>query len=100
MNSDFRQLKDKAAARLFTKYPALVENLLSEYDGIEEVAVVGRPDDYWGEVAVAVGAAGEVTTVVAGGAPAGTLFLAASHNSLSRSRAAFIGDTHLQSFIF
>ncbi|RTZ97850.1 MAG: hypothetical protein DSY89_10405, partial [Deltaproteobacteria bacterium] len=25
MNSDFRQLKDKAAARLFTKYPALVE---------------------------------------------------------------------------
>ncbi len=35
-------------------YPALIENLLAEYDGIEEVAVVGRPDDYWGEVAVAV----------------------------------------------
>jgi len=35
-------------------YPALIENLLAECDEIEEVAVVGRPDDYWGEVVVAV----------------------------------------------
>jgi len=35
-------------------YPALIENLLSECDEIEEVAVVGRPDAHWGEVAVAV----------------------------------------------
>ncbi len=35
-------------------YPALIENLLSARPEIEEVAVVGRPDDYWGEVAVAV----------------------------------------------
>jgi fatty-acyl-CoA synthase len=38
-------------------YPALIENLLSECDGIEEIAVVGLPDDYWGEIAVAVVAA-------------------------------------------
>jgi len=35
-------------------YPALIENFLSERPEVEEVAVVGRPDDYWGEVAVAV----------------------------------------------
>ncbi len=35
-------------------YPAVVESILSECDDIREVAVVGRPDDYWGEVVVAV----------------------------------------------
>jgi fatty-acyl-CoA synthase len=35
-------------------YPALIENLLSEHEDIEEVAVVGRPDEHWGEVVVAV----------------------------------------------
>lgn len=38
-------------------YPALIENLLIDCDEIDEIAVVGRPDDYWGEVAVAVIAA-------------------------------------------
>ena len=35
-------------------YPALIENVLVECEDIDEVAVVGRPDDHWGEVAVAV----------------------------------------------
>ncbi len=40
-------------------YPALIENLLSEREEIGEIAVVGLPDDYWGEIAVAVIAAKE-----------------------------------------
>jgi len=35
-------------------YPALIENLLIGCDEIAEIAVVGRPDDYWGEIAIAV----------------------------------------------
>jgi len=35
-------------------YPAAVENVLSECADLREVAVVGRPDDQWGEVVVAV----------------------------------------------
>ena len=35
-------------------YPAVVENVLAECDDISEVAVVGVPDDYWGEIVVAV----------------------------------------------
>jgi fatty-acyl-CoA synthase len=35
-------------------YPALIENVLSECASVKEVAVVGRPDDYWGEIVVAV----------------------------------------------
>lgn len=35
-------------------YPAQIENHLTACDEIDEVAVVGRADDYWGEVAVAV----------------------------------------------
>lgn len=35
-------------------YPAAIENVLSQCPDLDEVAVVGRPDDYWGEVAVAV----------------------------------------------
>lgn len=35
-------------------YPAAVERVLCECAQVSEVAVVGRPDDYWGEVVVAV----------------------------------------------
>jgi fatty-acyl-CoA synthase len=35
-------------------YPAAVENVLSDCADLSEVAVVGRPDDHWGEVVVAV----------------------------------------------
>ncbi len=48
------RLKDMIISGGENIYPALIENLLSECDDIEEVAVVGRPDDHWGEVAVAV----------------------------------------------
>jgi fatty-acyl-CoA synthase len=48
------RLKDMIISGGENIYPALIENVLSELDGIEEVAVVGRPDDHWGEVAVAV----------------------------------------------
>ncbi len=48
------RLKDMIISGGENIYPALIENLLSECDDIEEVAVVGRPDEHWGEVAVAV----------------------------------------------
>jgi len=48
------RLKDMIISGGENIYPALIENVLLDLDGIEEVAVVGRPDDYWGEVAVAV----------------------------------------------
>ena len=48
------RLKDMIISGGENIYPALIENLLSECDDIEEVAVVGQPDDHWGEVAVAV----------------------------------------------
>lgn len=35
-------------------YPAELENVLSQCPDIAEVAVVGRPDEHWGEVVVAV----------------------------------------------
>lgn len=35
-------------------YPAALEAILAECDDIAEAAVVGRPDDHWGEVVVAV----------------------------------------------
>lgn len=38
-------------------YPAAIENVLSENPDLEEVTVVGRPDDYWGEIVVAVAVA-------------------------------------------
>lgn len=34
-------------------YPAEIETILSNLPGVTDVAVVGRPDDDWGEVAVA-----------------------------------------------
>ncbi|MCL4759970.1 MAG: long-chain fatty acid--CoA ligase [Rhodocyclaceae bacterium] len=35
-------------------YPAEVENVIIECDGVAEVSVVGRPDPRWGEIVVAV----------------------------------------------
>ncbi len=35
-------------------YPAVVENVLTECEDVREVAVVGIPDEYWGEIVVAV----------------------------------------------
>jgi fatty-acyl-CoA synthase len=35
-------------------YPAEVEQVLAQHSAIEAVAVIGRPDDRWGEVPVAV----------------------------------------------
>jgi len=35
-------------------YPAAIENVLSQCKEVEEVAVAGKPDDYWGEICVAV----------------------------------------------
>jgi fatty-acyl-CoA synthase len=40
-------------------YCAEVENVLAAHPGIVEVAVIGRPDDKWGEVPVAVAAVSE-----------------------------------------
>lgn len=40
-------------------YPAAIENVLSENPDLAEVTVVGRPDDFWGEVVVAVAVARE-----------------------------------------
>ena len=35
-------------------YPAELENVLADCPGILEAAVIGRPDERWGEIAVAV----------------------------------------------
>ncbi len=48
------RLKDMIISGGENVYPAQIENLLVACKEIEEVAVVGRPDDYWGEVVVAV----------------------------------------------
>ena len=34
-------------------YPAELESVVSEHPSVEEVAIVGRPDPYWGEVPLA-----------------------------------------------
>jgi long-chain acyl-CoA synthetase len=38
----------------FNVYPREVENAISTIPGVREVAVVGAPDDKWGEVITAV----------------------------------------------
>ncbi|NMF97919.1 long-chain fatty acid--CoA ligase [Aromatoleum toluolicum] len=48
-------------------YPAEIENLLMESPDIAEVAVVGRPDERWGECVVAVIVTHEGSTLDAGG---------------------------------
>ncbi len=42
-------------------YPGELENLLMEHQSITEVAVVGRPDERWGEVPVAVVVSSDAT---------------------------------------
>lgn len=42
-------------------YPQEVEGVLEEFDPVEEAAVLGAPDDRWGQVAVAVVVAEDVT---------------------------------------
>ncbi|WP_395640272.1 long-chain fatty acid--CoA ligase [Pseudolysinimonas sp.] len=44
-------------------YPAEVEQLIMELDAVESVAVIGVPDDKWGEVGLAVVIAVDGTTV-------------------------------------
>jgi acyl-CoA synthetase (AMP-forming)/AMP-acid ligase II len=34
-------------------YPIEIETVISTHPGITQVAVIGRPDDHWGEVVVA-----------------------------------------------
>ena len=48
------RMKDMLISGGENVYPAEVETVLSGHPGIAEVAVVGRPDERWGEVPVAV----------------------------------------------
>lgn len=45
--------RDTIASGGFNVYSAEVEAVLSEHPAVSEVAVIGEPDDYWGEVIVA-----------------------------------------------
>ena len=47
------RLKDMIISGGENIYPAEIENVLAECPDIAEVAIVGRPDDTWGEVVVA-----------------------------------------------
>lgn len=35
-------------------YPAEIENLLVKYPGIQQAAIVGLPDEKWGEIVAAI----------------------------------------------
>jgi len=48
------RIKDMIISGGENVYPAEIENVLAECDGIAEVAVVGRPDERWGEAVIAV----------------------------------------------
>jgi fatty-acyl-CoA synthase len=48
------RIKDMIISGGENVYPAAIEKVLSQYPDLIEVAVVGRPDDHWGEVVVAV----------------------------------------------
>ncbi|MCZ7565399.1 MAG: AMP-binding protein [Burkholderiales bacterium] len=48
------RIKDMIISGGENVYPAEIENVLAEHDAIAEVAVVGRPDERWGEAVVAV----------------------------------------------
>jgi len=48
------RIKDMIISGGENVYPAAVEHVLNECADLKEVAVVGRPDDHWGEVVVAV----------------------------------------------
>ncbi len=45
--------RDTIASGGFKVYSAEVEGVLSEHPAVREVAVIGEPDDYWGEAIVA-----------------------------------------------
>jgi len=44
-------------------YPIEIETVIAEYPGIRQVAVVGRPDEYWGEIVVAFITADPLTVI-------------------------------------
>jgi fatty-acyl-CoA synthase len=48
------RLKDMIITGGENVYPAEVENALGDLPGVLDVAVVGRPDDKWGETVVAI----------------------------------------------
>jgi fatty-acyl-CoA synthase len=48
------RIKDMIISGGENVYPAEIENVLGESEAIAEVAVVGRPDERWGEAVVAV----------------------------------------------
>jgi len=51
-------------------YPIEIETVISRYPGVAQVAVIGRPDDHWGEVVVAYLTAEPGTTIDVDGLPA------------------------------
>ena len=48
------RLKDMIISGGENIYPAEVENVISDIDGVTGVAVIGIPDERWGEVPIAV----------------------------------------------
>jgi acyl-CoA synthetase (AMP-forming)/AMP-acid ligase II len=60
----FDRLKEMIVSGAENVYPAEVERVLSEIDGIAEVAVVGVPDPKWGEAVKAVVVAAPGTALV------------------------------------
>ena len=48
------RLKDMIITGGENVYPAEVESAISTLDGVAEVAVIGIPDDHWGEIVHAV----------------------------------------------
>ncbi|GAA4414778.1 long-chain fatty acid--CoA ligase [Georgenia halophila] len=59
------RLKDMVISGGENIYPAEVEQVIAELDGVGSVAVIGRPDPRWGEVPVAVVTVREGFTVTA-----------------------------------
>ena len=57
------RLKDMIISGGENIYPAEIENLISDIDGVTGVAVIGIPDDQWGEVPWAVVTVREGVTV-------------------------------------
>ena len=57
------RLKDMIISGGENIYPAEIENLISDIDGVTGVAVIGVPDDQWGEVPWAVVTVREGVTV-------------------------------------
>ena len=55
----FDRLKDMIVTGGENVYPAEVENVLADYPGVRQVAVIGVPDETWGEAVKAVLVMGE-----------------------------------------